>query len=34
VSLDSVLALEARRESSLRRLDALADCATCLRAVS
>jgi len=34
VSLDSLLALEARRESSLRRLDALADCARRLRAVS
>jgi hypothetical protein len=34
VSLDSVLALEARRDSSLRRLDALADCARRLRAVS
>jgi hypothetical protein len=34
VSLDSVLGLEARRESSMRRLDALAECATHLRAVS
>jgi len=34
VSLDSLLALEARRESSLRRLDLLADCASRLRAVS
>lgn len=34
VSLDSVLALEARRESSLRRIDALQDCASRLRAAS
>ena len=34
VSLDSVIALEARRESSLRRVDALQDCAARLRAVS
>jgi excisionase family DNA binding protein len=34
VSLDSVLALEARRENCLRRLNALADCARRLRAVS
>jgi hypothetical protein len=34
VSLDSVLALEARRDSSLRRIDALEDCARGLRAVS
>lgn len=34
VSLDSVLALEARRESTLRRLDALSDCADRMRAVS
>ena len=33
VSLDSVLALEARRESSRRRLEILTDCATSLRAV-
>jgi hypothetical protein len=34
VSLDSLLALEARRESSLRRIDALQDYASGLRAVS
>jgi hypothetical protein len=34
VSLDSVIALEARRESSRRRVDALQDCAARLRAVS
>jgi len=34
VALDSVIDLEARRESRLRRIDALEDCAARLRAVS